>query len=67
MIHGFTASYTTMHINVAIKTFRQIGEEFFFPFAKWETVSPMVQLAIGSAILAINLIRDRLNKLRMQL
>ena len=38
-------------INVAVKAFRQIGEELFFPFAKWETVSPMAQLAIGSASL----------------
>ena len=39
-------------INVAVKAFHQIGEEFF-PFAKWETVSPMAQLAIGSASLGL--------------
>ena len=33
MIHGFTAAYSTMRINVAVKAFRQIGEELFFPFA----------------------------------
>ena len=49
MIHVF-ATYTTMCVNVAVKAFRQIGEEFF-PFAKWETVSPMAQLVIGSASL----------------
>ena len=36
MIHGFTAAYMTMRVNVAIKAFRQI----------------MAQLAIGSASLA---------------
>ena len=36
---------------MAIKAFRQTGEELFFPFAKWETVSPMAPLAIGSASL----------------
>ena len=51
MIHGFTAAYTTMRVNVIVNAFRQIGEEFCFPFAKWETVSPVAQLAIGSASL----------------
>ena len=54
MIHGFTAAYTTMRVNMIVNAFRQIGEEFCFPFAKWETVSPMAQLAIGSASLADN-------------
>ena len=35
-------------INMALKAFRQIGEQFF-SFFKWETVSPMAQLAISSA------------------
>ena len=52
MIHGFTAAYTKMRVNTIVNAFRQIGEEFCFPFAKWETVSPMAQLAIGSASLA---------------
>ena len=51
MIHGFTAAYTTMRVNMIVNAFRQIGEEFCFPFAKWETVSHMAQLAIGSASL----------------
>ena len=53
MIHGFTAAYTKMRVNMMmiVNAFRQIGEEFCFPFAKWETVSPMAQLAIGSASL----------------
>ena len=51
MIHGFTAAYTKMRVNMIVNAFRQIGEEFCFPFAKWETVSPMAQLAIGSASL----------------
>ena len=40
-----------MRVNMIVNAFRQIGEEFCFPFAKWETVSPMAQLAIGSASL----------------
>ena len=46
MIHEFTTAYTTMPVNMDVRAFRQIGEEFFF-LAKWETVS--TQLAIGSA------------------
>ena len=53
MIHGFTAGYTKMRVNMIVNAFRQIGEEFCFPFAKWETVSPMAQLAIGSASLEL--------------
>ena len=55
MIHGFTAAYTTMRVNMIVNAFHQIGEEFCFPFAKWETVSPMAQLAIGSASLVQSL------------
>ena len=57
MIHGFTAAYTTMRVNMIVNAFRQIGEEFCFLFAKWETVSPMAQLAIGSASLDYVLIQ----------
>ena len=49
MIQGFTAVHCA--INVAVKAFRQSGEEVFFSFAKWETVSPMPHLAISSASL----------------
>ena len=60
MIHGFTAAYTTvtMRVNMIVNAFRQIGEEFCFPFAKWETVSPMAQLAIGSASLDMKHVYD---------
>ena len=50
MIHWFTATYTTMRVDVVVKAFCQIGEEFF-PFANWETISPMAQLVIVSASL----------------
>ena len=56
MIHGFTVAYTKMRVNMIVNAFRQIGEEFCFPFAKWETVSPMAQLAIGSASLDSDMI-----------